>query len=170
MFNFFKKKATKPIVKNKSSGAEVKYAPQTKIKYVDDLVDTLESEHKLLLTGYGNIIEAYENDKNDVLKKELLNFKGLLRGHLLKENTMLYVYLKHATKDDLFSNSLVSDMQREMGNIGNQVFRFISHWTQADVTEYNDKFYSDLQEIGGVLVSRIENEEANLYPIYANAI
>ena len=159
MFNLFRK--------NKSeSNARRQYAPNTKIPFDDRLIDSLESEHKALLTVFTRIARAYELNNHQELRKQLLRFKDLLREHLLKENTQLYVYLKYVWKNDDSVHELIVDMQQEMGQIGKDVYAFLRKWTGPSATYYNAEFKQDLQNVGEILNRRITNEERNLYPIY----
>lgn len=172
MFKFFRKLRNQeiqevPEAKSKSVPVGKKrYAPNTKIQYQPELIKNLKNDHVKLLDIYSKIVEAQKANKKDVLMKELLSFKTLLRGHLVKETTSLYVYLKHSTNNDQPSNKLVSEMQLEMGKIGNAVFRFISKWTDPKADHSSPEFTEGLSAIGETLIKRISAEEKDLYPIY----
>ncbi len=161
MFNLFKRKKDK-ATKHKQ------YAPNTKIPYREDLIEELTDEHQVLLQIYSQILKLADDPRNRRQIRKLLNkFKDTLRGHLLKENTFLYVYLNYVTKNDLYTNQLIVDMQQEMGEIGKVVFHFLQRWTGQANPSYDANFLNELKGIGEVLVKRIENEENNLYIIYS---
>lgn len=163
MFNFFKRKKPTP---DKTNTAKHHYAPETHIKYDENLVPSLIDEHQLLLSSFTQTLHAFEANNAGDTRKNLIQFKDLLRGHLLKENTLLYVYLKYATKKDEYSNELVTEMQVEMGKIGREVFNFLKKWTDPDAQYFDNEFGQQLKDIGAILTKRIENEENSLYVIY----
>jgi len=159
MFDWFRKK-------KRSTGKATTYAPNTRIPYDESLVVSLTEEHQKLLTIFGKISEASTKNNSREVKKQLAIFKDLLRSHLLKENTLLYIYLKHVTKSDESTNNLIVDMQQEMGTIGGVVFNFVKKWSDSSVGVYGSQFENELSNIGETLIRRIENEERNLYTIY----
>lgn len=141
------------------------YAPNTKISYDKKLIKGLESEHQQLLTLFGKVVEQVQAEKEPEAKKTLAKFKTLLMSHLLKENTSLYVYLKH-TADSEADLSLITDMKHEMDVVGRNVVRFLNTNIDAS-TRLDHVFLEQFQAVGVQLVKRIEREESQLYPTYA---
>jgi len=145
-------------------GSEL-YAPNTRIRYDNNLIHNLTNEHRLLLDLYRKIEAAYSHRHMRLLPELLIEFKDLLIGHLLKENVNLYVYLKYSLQDDPTNLELMKHMQEEMGEIGRVIFRFLKEAT-AENAIYDDQFKKEFDGIGNALVRRIKNEEIMLYPIY----
>ncbi|MBK6742437.1 MAG: hemerythrin domain-containing protein [Hydrogenophilales bacterium] len=98
----------------------------------------------------------------------LAQFGDALRGHILKENIRLYVYLKHSLQGDEDSTAIVHQFSREMHHIGLAVTDFLTRYTgdrNWDDAQWS-VFERDLKEVGAVLTRRIETEESILYPLY----
>jgi hypothetical protein len=89
----------------------------------------------------------------------------VLTGQLLRENISLYAYLKYNLSDDPINLELMQSMQREMGEIGRVVFRFLKP-ASVESTQHGAEFKKDFDDIGAAFVSRIQSEENVLYPIY----
>jgi len=136
----------------------------TKISYNSDLVPTLIGEHKMLLKLHGEIIDSAKREEHQRTKKLLVKFKNLLVGHLLKENTSLYTYLKHSLSDPS-SSELATGMKQEMDGIAQAVMQFIKTALEDDYV-YDENFISEFSGIGAALVNRIESEENSLYLAY----
>ena len=163
MFSIFRKLFGKP--ENKQPD-QIQYAPGTRIPYRHNLIDELVSEHHTLLQVFRDILKAQRSGNNRKVYQLLNDFKTHLRAHLLKENTFLYIYLKHVTQGDAYSSGVVTELQQEMGHIGKAVFGFVQKWTRSSDTVYDDNFLRELKPIGEALVKRIENEEHTLYNFY----
>lgn len=158
MFGLFRKKP-------KESSNQYAYAPGTKIAFDPALVTDLKDDHKKLLELYTKVCACYDKQDLDTLKNTLLSFKVELTSHLLRENTKLYVYLKSKFDADPNNRELVTDMQREMGKIGHDVFQFLRDASQANMV-FDQKFKTQLDQIGQILVTRIKAEEEMLYELY----
>jgi len=141
-----------------------KYAPSTKIQFKEKLIPALVAEHKVLLALHGKIIQAAENQDPAKTRLFLVKFKDLLVGHLLKENTSLYTYLRHSLGDDP-SAELVMDMKYEMDSVARGITQFLKPAIEEGYS-YDARFVEKFNEIGTALVRRVENEEDFLYPTY----
>jgi len=143
------------------------YAPNTKIAYKPTLVPTLQKEHQLLMSMFWKAVDAAESRKTD-LTKELLNmFKDMFVDHVLKENTSLYIYLRHSAKKES-SQEAVRALKRDMDVIGRKVKDFIDY-ANMETTEVDAQFISEMRSVGGLLQRRIEQEETFVYPTYQPA-
>ena len=158
MFGLFRKKP-------KEVGNQYAYAPGTKIAFDPELVGGLKDDHQKLLDLYTKVCAYYDKQDLDNLKNTLLNFKVELTSHLLRENTKLYVYLKSKFDADPNNRELVTDMQREMGKIGHDVFQFLRDASQPNMV-FDSAFKAQLDQIGNILVTRIKAEEEMLYELY----
>ena len=158
MFGLFRRK-------KEQDGSQYAYAPGTRIAYDPHLVNELKDDHKKLVDLYHQVNDAYQRKDTEALKLHLLNFKVELTSHLLRENTKLYVYLKSKFDNDPNNRELVTDMQREMGKIGHDVFQFLRDANQPDMA-FDAKFKEQLDQIGQILVTRINAEEEMLYELY----
>ena len=85
----------------------------------------------------------------------------------MKENLHLYVYLKHALREDQESSGLMASMRVEMGKIGRVLNDFVTRYTSAPWDfEMRQDLGSELNKIAEVLAVRIQQEEDVLYPMY----
>lgn len=132
--------------------------------YDENLINTFEKEHRALLALYKEMHKNAQSNNVTELKRLLKKFRFLLTGHLLKENQRLYTYLKETISDHV-SREMISDMKKEMDDIGKVVLAFISKYSK-DSANIDSDFLPGLEEIGAALVERIKNEERHLYPSY----
>jgi hypothetical protein len=166
MFGFFRRKKSKAAtqsIRSKKRGS----APGTEISYYADLVPELLDDHQVLLGLFTEVTQTYEAKDYERLPTMLGEFGSLLRGHLLKENIKLYIYLQHALADDPENSALMQEFRTEMHGISKTVSKFLKHYSEEDWGEQRRaEFGTDLGAIGKVLVKRIETEESVLYPLY----
>jgi hypothetical protein len=156
----------RPVVRpsNSVSGTA---APETSIAYKPALVDELRAEHRELLHLYKSLIAAHQRGDFDAAVVNLKRFTYALRAHLLKENLHLYVYLKHALRDDLESSALMGSMRVEMGKIGRVLNDFVTRYTTSPWDlEIRESLGGELGKIAEILNIRIQQEEEVLYPMY----
>ncbi len=140
------------------------YAPNTKIAYKANLVPVLEKEHQVLVSLYMDAMTAAQNRKSNLAKTLLAKFKDAFVDHVLKENTSMYIYLRHSAKHKS-SHDAIKSVKGEMDQIGRQVKQFLDHSIDEE-TVVDAKFVLDMQEIGEILMQRIEQEETFVYPHY----
>ncbi|SCZ58485.1 hemerythrin domain-containing protein [Thiohalomonas denitrificans] len=167
MFGLFKKnEPTEPDAEASSSEA-FPTAPGTEIRYSPELVEKLKEDHKDLIELYGQIAEEFAQADYKAVSQSLARFRGLLQGHLLTENVRLYIYLDRQFAHDDTKSELIRKFRREMDGIGRAATNFLRKYEAIGVnTELADAFKRDFNEVGQVLVQRIEREESTLYPLY----
>lgn len=147
-----------------SSGAA---APGTAITYDAALIPALTNEHRQLVEVYKQVHAALARSDMGGVRQRLLQFRGSLQEHLLKENVKLYVYLARHLASDEDSSQLVNDMRREMMGIGRVVMDFLRKYTETPIDPSQAaQFKTELDGIGAALVQRIEREESALYTLY----
>ena len=144
-------------------------APGTRIRFHPQLIAKLTADHRALLSLFGETSHAAARGYVAIAAERLEAFRVALQGHLLTENIRLYVYLQHMCADDPSSYTLIHEFRHEMDGIGKAVMNFLAKYKElARSPELLNAFGEDLAAIGKVLVSRIEREEATLYPLYAD--
>jgi len=142
-------------------------APETTIAYKPSLVEELQTEHRELLHLYKSLMAAHQRADFDAAVVCLKRFTYALRAHLLKENLHLYVYLKHALREDPESSALMGSMRLEMGKIGRVLNDFVTRYTSSPWdTDVRQALGGELHKIAEVLHIRIQQEEEVLYPMY----
>jgi hypothetical protein len=131
------------------------------------LVEELQIEHRELLHLFKVLVAAHQRGDHDAAVSNLKRFTYALRAHLLKENLHLYVYLKHALREDPESSALMASMRVEMGKIGRVLNDFVTRYTSAPWDlEMRQNLGAELGKIAEVLEVRIQQEEGVLYPMY----
>jgi len=168
MFGLFKRlKHRKSEAPSSAKESSEGTAPGTEIHYHRDLVPELLNDHQILLKRFGEIAEAERRGEFHRLPGLLEEFGSLLRGHLLKENVKLYIYLQHALANDPDNAALIQGFRTEMHGISRTVTKFLKHYGQKEWDgQRREQFGADLDKIGEVLVRRIQTEEEVLYPLY----
>jgi hypothetical protein len=150
-----------------SRSGTVVAAPDTSIAFKPALVDELRAEHRELVHLYKNLVATHQRGDFDAAVANLKRFTYALRAHLLKENLHLYIYLKHALRDDPESSGLMASMRVEMGKIGRVLNDFVTRYTSSPWDlEVRQDLGGELNKIAEVLMVRIEQEEEVLYPMY----
>ena len=111
MFDFLFKK-------NKAEDAPIEteegIAPGTNIRFDPKLVSELKSDHQKLVKLFTELVSIAGQRDSQLLTKNLSNFGSLLRGHILKENVRLYVYLKSSLQADEDSLGIMQGFSQEM--------------------------------------------------------
>lgn len=142
--------------------------PERTIRYDPGLVDSLKKDHGELVAMYGQLGQDVRDGQYQRIPNALLAFKTRLEAHLLIENVRFYVYLEQALSGDSENMLLIRDFRREMNGIARGVVDFVRRYQQMRVTMTNaNDFIREYEEVGKLLVMRIEREEGNLYPLYA---
>lgn len=146
--------------------ADPRYAPGTKIPYKEELVEELVWEHREMSLMLKQIAQAQE-DADHIRIFELLNeLKKHLSAHLLKEQTHLYLYLKHVTLETGYGHRTFTKLHREMSAIGITVTRFVEKWIMDGNVFYDEPFLKEFKVIENALTKRIEKEEDGLFSFY----
>jgi len=157
--------------KNDDEPDEIKsedIAPGTNIRYDPKLVSELKSEHGKLISLFSEISTITDKRDSELLTTKLNQFGSSLRGHILKENVRLYVYLKSSLQANEDSLTIMQGFSQEMSQIGRAVTDFLHKY--SNVSQWDDAqwavFERDLKGVGQVLTKRIDTEENTLYPLY----
>jgi hemerythrin-like domain-containing protein len=142
-------------------------APSANISYKSGLVTELQTDHKELLKLFTALVLAHRSGDFDGAVAHLKRFTYALRAHLLKENLHLYIYLKHALREDQESSDLMSSMRVEMGRIGRALNEFVTRYTSSPWDPAaRERLRGELDKIAEILTRRIQQEEEVLYPMY----
>lgn len=164
---FGKKNRAHAAAPSSAPPRESAHAPGTAIHHDPGLVESLRSEHTLLLEIFRAIDAAAGMGDLAEVEQRLRQFGTVLTGHLLKENVRLYVYLEHLLTEDGAKHRLVHEFRHEMDRIGRTVVAFLDKYKSiASEPALHASFSRDLLMVGEALSARIRREEANLYPMY----
>ena len=166
--NWFKGKPQPQDTRVPSSTLDYLKPPERSIRYDPGLVANLTKDHGELVAMYGQLGQDVRDGHYQRIPNALLSFKTRLEAHLLIENVRFYVYLEQALAGDSENMAIIRDFRREMNGIARGVVEFVRRYQQQRVTVANaHDFMREYEEVGKLLVMRIEREEGNLYPLYA---
>ena len=142
--------------------------PERSIVYDPGLVDSLKHDHTELVAMYGQLGQDVKDGQFHRIPNALLAFKTRLEAHLLIENVRFYVYVEQSLSGDSENMALIRGFRREMNSIARGVVEFVRRYQNTRVGADNSLlFMREYEEVGQLLVMRIEREEHNLYPLYA---
>ena len=142
--------------------------PERSIVYDPGLVDSLKQDHTELVAMYGQLGQDVKEGQFQRIPNALLAFKTRLEAHLLIENVRFYVYVEQSLGNDSENLALIRGFRREMNSIARGVVEFVRRYQTTRVTADNSaQFMRDYEEVGQLLVMRIQREEGNLYPLYS---
>jgi hypothetical protein len=142
--------------------------PERSITYDPGLVDSLKLDHTELVTMYGQLGQDVQAGHFHRVPNALLAFKTRLEAHLLIENVRFYVYVEQSLGGDSENLALIRGFRKEMNSIARGVVEFVRRYQTTRVTPDNSpQFMREYEEVGQLLVMRIQREEGNLYPLYS---
>lgn len=166
--NWFKGKPQQDVTRTAAKTLDYLKPPERTIRYDPGLVENLRHDHSELVAMYGQLGQDVRDGHYQRIPNSLLAFKTRLEAHLLIENVRFYVYLEQALAQDSDNMAIIRDFRREMNGIARGVVEFVRRYQQLRVTSANaNDFMREYDEVGKLLVMRIEREEGNLYPLYA---
>jgi len=109
---------------------------------------------------------ATENRYGD-LRDLLSNFKLTFQTHLAVENVRFYVYVQQHMALDADTSTFIADVRKEMNGIARAVLKFVDTYMAVPPTPSTvTGFHAELDQIGPVLVQRVQLEESRLYSLY----
>ncbi len=158
---------TQTDTQSKDQAAPTETAPGTQIHYDADLITRFKGHHGVLVDLISKVRGNATAGNYEGTAKSVRKFKLMLNEHLLEENLRLYTYLSYCLKKDPEGSELMTDMRKEMAEIGRKVTRFIRHYEEHGVDSRNAaKFVEELDGIAEALADRIAREERSLYTLY----
>jgi len=141
--------------------------PTGGIAYDGGLVAKLKGDHQELVRIYTSIKSAAAENRFGNLHDLLSNFKLTFQMHIALENVKFYVYVQQRTAQDAEASTFISDVRREMNDIARAVLKFVdAYMATPPALSTVAAFNAELDQIGAVLVQRVEKEESRLYSLY----
>lgn len=140
------------------------------ISYDAQLIHKLKEDHQELVKIFTEIKQAAFEGRYSEIPSILADFKLALQTHLAVENVRFYVYVQQSYAHDVDTSDFVTGLRTEMNGIARVVMKFIEkHTATPPVAVTVVGFVAELEEIGAVLVRRIQLEESRLYSLYRPA-
>ncbi len=141
--------------------------PTGGIAYDPALVSALKDDHLELVRIHSAIKKAAAESRFGDIGDLLSNFKLAFQTHIAVENVRFYAYVQQHAAEDADTSNFIADVRKEMNGIARAVMKFVDAYmtappTPATVTDFN----GELNQIGSVLVQRVQLEESRLYSLY----
>lgn len=137
------------------------------IRFDPGLVGRLKGEHQELVKIFTAIKDAVADGRFSSVPDLLASFKHTFLNHLGEENVKFYVYMQQCIVLDEETMRFVSGVRREMNDIARAVMKFVDRYIVALPSPATlDSFNNELEQIGEVLVKRVQMEESRLYSLY----
>lgn len=141
--------------------------PTGGIEYDTGLVDKLKEDHRELVRIYTAIKTAATENRYGDIHDLLSNFKLTFQTHLAVENVRFYVYVQQHMALDADTSNFIADVRKEMNGIARAVLKFVDTYMVAPPTPVTiTSFHTELDQIGPVLIQRVQLEESRLYSLY----
>ena len=153
---------------NENLTSQVK-PPQTSnsITYKPNLINNLKNDHQEIIEKFKEIVVAVNANNFIALPEKLRSFKLELQSHILVENVHFYVYVEQKLERFPDQCDFVHDVRKEMNVIAKAVVTFVKKYQLIAFTpNVKEEFKSELNEIGKILLKRVEMEETRLYTLY----
>lgn len=140
---------------------------QVGISYDPLLVQKLKEDHRDLVKIFTAIKSAAVEGQFGDIPAILSDFKLALQTHLAVENVRFYVYVQQSYAHDVDTSDFITGLRSEMNGIARAVMKFTDKYSAARPTPASvADFLVELDEIGTVLVKRVQLEESRLYSLY----
>jgi iron-sulfur cluster repair protein YtfE (RIC family) len=153
--------------KEKKSEATQEIEQRVGISYDPQLINKLEEDHQELVEIFTEIKTAATVGHFRRIPSKLSEFKLALQTHIVLENVRLYVYIQQSHAQDVDTSDFVTGLRSEMNGIARAVVKFAEKYTETPPeASTSANFVSALEEIGAVLVKRVQLEESRLYSLY----
>jgi hypothetical protein len=153
--------------KEKKSEAIREAGQRVGISYEPQLIDMLMEDHQELIEIFTEINAAAIAGHYRRIPAKLSEFKLALQTHIAVENVHLYVYIQQHYARDVETSDFVTGLRSEMNGIARAAVRFAEKYAETPpVASTSASFVFALEEIGAVLVKRVQMEESRLYSLY----
>lgn len=144
--------------------------PRMGIGYDALLIHKLKEDHQELVKIFTAIKTAANEKRFREIPKILPEFKLALQTHLAVENVRFYVYVQQLYANDVDTSDFITGLRSEMNGIARAVIKFTEKYSVTELTHSTvASFKAELDEIGSVLVKRVQLEESRLYALYHSA-
>lgn len=141
--------------------------PAAGIAYDASLVANLKEDHRELVRIYTAIKTAVAENRFGDVRDLLADFKLTFQTHIAVENVRFYVYVQQHAALDADTSNFIADVRKEMNGIARAVMKFVDTYMAAPPSPVTATgFNSELDQIGSVLVQRVQLEESRLYSLY----
>jgi regulator of sigma D len=151
----------------KAAEATKETPTSTGISYDVALIQKLKEDHQELVKLFTAIKSAATEGHFAEIPKILSEFKLALQTHLAVENVRFYVYVQQIYANDTDTSDFISGLRTEMNGIARVVMKFTEKYGATQLSHFNVAgFLAELDEIGSVLVKRVQLEESRLYALY----
>lgn len=132
------------------------------------LVDDLKREHAVLIEALDEVYKLGVASKE--AQSRLAAAKSGLLAHLRKEDAHLYPALKAACANNAEVSNTVKRFITDMDTISGEALDFFAKYSTDGAGGSDLEFARDFGRLSGTLKSRMQREEASLYPLYEKIV
>lgn len=137
------------------------------IPYDGGLVEKLKDDHQELVRIFTAIKTAAQEGHYSQIPLLLSNLKLAFQTHIMLENVKFYVYVQQHFAEDTDTAVFIGDVRKEMDDIARTVVKFVKTYSSTRLgRDTAAEFNAELEQIGAVLLQRVQLEENRLYALY----
>lgn len=130
------------------------------------VIEQVETEHRALETAMAALDAAISSHHVDDATVALSRLQALLTLHFALETEQLYPALLARAKSTPSTYSLVSMFASNLGRIAAGAMAFLERWNRPLSVDEMATLAAEWRTIHHILVSRVQDEEKVLHPIY----
>lgn len=140
------------------------------IAFDPGLVERLKGEHQELVNIFTAINVAAAESRFHQLPDLLASMKLAFQTHIMLENVKFYGYVQQHCASDPNASDFISEVRKDMDGIARTLVRFVNtHTATLPTLDTVSNFKAELDQIGNVLLKRVQLEESRLYSLYQSS-
>jgi len=134
------------------------------LSYNQTLAKRWKKEHREIVALASKILSDYEENKEELLSKDIENLNELTSSHLMDEDVEFYKFLMLEDSLDNEIKDLIEEFIETFEETKLALMDFLTKYTLPN-TIYDQEFIDTFKDLVDVLIKRISYEESNLYKI-----
>lgn len=141
-----------------------------RIPFSDQLISTLQAEHKQLVVLYRHIAQTAQAEQFTEIPKQIIQLKREFNRNILQSNVHFYRYLEQHFAEDSAQLEHIQSYKNEINSFVNRFNKFMHTWQYQHITLQNiQQFQNEYNSMGDLLSKHINHEESHFYPLYQQA-
>lgn len=151
----------------KASKSKDIVVPNTFVVYRPDLINDLKIQNRYILMGVKLILEKIKSRDLTLIRELLVRVQRMIMGQFMKEQNLLYLYVKTVTKNNPIKQKKIKLVKREMSCVDSTLFMFFNSYLNKELThKHLAAMQRELYVIGKTLLWSFGRKEKELYSLY----
>ncbi|MDH5407240.1 MAG: hypothetical protein OEY00_01365 [Gammaproteobacteria bacterium] len=151
---------------NQNSNKDIA-VPNTFVVYRPGLIKDLKVQNRYILMGIKLVLEKITSGDLGLIRELLVRVQRMIMSQFMKEQNLLYLYVKTATKNNPAKQSLIKTVKREMSCVDSTLFMFFNTYLNTRLThKHLPAMRRELYVIGKTLLWSFGRKEKELYSMY----